>query len=243
MKDNDNEKRLREIEKELSPEALKKAASILGAGTSTPPASAGGSKKKKNKVLKPSALKSNMTSDKERISNILSNIESAKSLLSNIIKEIEKIDKKEILSQLTEVLATLDNVEKDIKEKSVMLIIPDKNLRRSVSANLKTYGFTDITEYESGKSALKALITKTAEKKVDFILCDINLIDFTVDSFANYIKNDDKINESCPFLKFSKIVLVTKGNAANMESLKKVVDGFLMWPFNINDILRVLKNL
>lgn len=246
----DNEERLREIERELQPEFLERAAQILGGNTSSAPVSpSSGStfQQKRPKYVPPPKQQSNVPTDKEKIASIMNNVNSAKDELVTLLHSCqnETLSKEEITERMLAVIDLLENIDSDIRSKMIYLILPDKIFRRQILTSLKTIGFLKVEEYDTGKQALQALIKTTSQQKVEFLITDINLVDVTIDALAKYIRSDEKINQACPFMSYSKIIVTTKGLPTGIDALKEegYIDEFIAWPFNINALVEIMKKI
>lgn len=246
----DNEERLREIERELQPEFLERAAQILGGNTSSAPVSpSSGStfQQKRPKYVPPPKQQSNVPTDKEKIASIMNNVNSAKDELVTLLHSCqnETLSKEEITERMLAVIDLLENIDSDIRSKMIYLILPDKIFRRQILTSLKTIGFLKIEEFDTGKQALQALIKTTSQQKVEFLITDINLVDVTIDALAKYIRSDEKINQACPFMSYSKIIVTTKGLPTGIDALKEegYIDEFIAWPFNINALVEIMKKI
>ncbi len=243
----DNEERLREIERELKPEFLEKAAQMLGGNQPTTSSPQTHMQQKKPHYVPPPRTQTAMISDKEKIANIMNNINTAKDEMVNLLHTCQSgsMPKEEIQERMLAVIDLLENIDSDIRSKTIYLVIPDKIFRRQIQTALKTTGFLKIEEYDTGKQALQSLIKATTQQKIEFLITDINLIDFPVESFAKYIRSDEKINQTCPFMSYSKIIVITKAIPTGLDTLKseQFIDDYLSWPFNINNLVDIMKKI
>ncbi len=245
----DNEERLREIERELQPEFLERAAQILGGNTPSTSSTTSSTsyQQKRPRYVPPPKQSTSVPSDKEKIANIMNNVNAAKDELVELMHSCqnEGAKKEEIIDRMLAVIDLLGNIDSDIRSKTIFLIFPDKIFRRQIQTSLKTMGFVKIEEFDTGKQALQSLIKTTAQQKVEFLITDINLTDLTIDTFAKYIRSDEKINQVCPFMSYSKIIVTTKALPTGIDTLKEegYIDEFIAWPFNVNALVEVMKKI
>ena len=116
-----------------------------------------------------------------------------------------------------------------------VLVVDDfATMRRIVKNVLKQIGFTNISEANDGKTALKAL----NGEKFDLILCDWNMPEMSGLEVLKQMKSDDALKD-IPF------VMVTAEAQKDhiIEAVKAGVNSYIVKPFTAETIGEKLKKL
>jgi len=116
-----------------------------------------------------------------------------------------------------------------------ILIVDDfATMRRILRNILKEIGFTNISEADDGKSALKIL-----KKEIfDLILCDWNMPEMPGIELLNKIKADGELKE-IPF-----VMVTAEAQKDNiMEAVKAGVNSYVVKPFTAEIISKKLQKV
>lgn len=116
-----------------------------------------------------------------------------------------------------------------------VLVVDDfATMRRIVKNVLRQIGFTNISEADDGKAALKVL----KEEKFDLILCDWNMPEMSGLEVLKQMKSDDELKK-IPF------VMVTAEAQKDhiIEAVKAGVNSYIVKPFTAETIGEKLKKL
>ena len=116
-----------------------------------------------------------------------------------------------------------------------VLIVDDfANVRWILRKILKRNGFTNVTEADNGKSALKVL----KKEKFDLILCDWTMPVMSGLELLNKVRSDDE-------LKNIPIVMVTaEAQTDNIaEAVKAGVSNYVMKPFKAETIIETVQKI
>ncbi|MBU0986944.1 MAG: chemotaxis response regulator CheY [Proteobacteria bacterium] len=109
-----------------------------------------------------------------------------------------------------------------------VLVVDDfATMRRILRNILKQIGFTNISEADDGKTALKEL----KKEKYDLILCDWNMPEMQGIDLLNEIRSDDE-------LKGTPFVMVTAEAQKNniIQAVKAGVNSYIVKPFTAETI-------
>ncbi len=104
-----------------------------------------------------------------------------------------------------------------------VLIVDDfATMRRILRNILKQVGFTNISEADDGKTALKVL----KKEKIDLILCDWNMPEMPGIDLLNTIRSDDEL-KGTPF-----VMVTAEAQKENIvEAVKAGVSSYIVKPF------------
>ncbi len=104
-----------------------------------------------------------------------------------------------------------------------VLIVDDFATMRKILRNiLKQVGFTNISEADDGKTALKVL----KKEKFDLILCDWNMPEMPGIDLLNTIRSDDEL-KGTPF-----VMVTAEAQKENIvEAVKAGVSSYIVKPF------------
>jgi two-component system chemotaxis response regulator CheY len=121
----------------------------------------------------------------------------------------------------------------DLKMK--VLVVDDfATMRRILRNILKQIGFTNISEADDGKTALKEL----KKKKFDLILCDWNMPEMSGIDLLKEIKSDDEL-KSIPF-----VMVTAEAQKDNIvEAVKAGVSNYIVKPFTAETVSEKLKKV
>jgi two-component system chemotaxis response regulator CheY len=121
----------------------------------------------------------------------------------------------------------------DLKMK--VLVVDDfATMRRILRNILKQIGFTNISEADDGKTALKEL----KKKKYDLILCDWNMPEMSGIDLLKEIKSDDEL-KSIPF-----VMVTAEAQKDNIvEAVKAGVSNYIVKPFTAETVSEKLKKV
>ncbi len=116
-----------------------------------------------------------------------------------------------------------------------VLIVDDfATVRRILRNILKQIGFTNISEADDGKTALKAL----QKEKFDLILCDWNMPEMPGIDLLNAVKSDDALKD-IPF-----VMVTAEAQKDNIiEAIKTGVNSYIVKPFTADTINKTLKKV
>jgi two-component system, chemotaxis family, chemotaxis protein CheY len=116
-----------------------------------------------------------------------------------------------------------------------VLVVDDfATMRRIIKNVLKQIGFTNISEADDGKSALKLLKNET----FDLVLCDWNMPEMPGIELLRKVRSDDQL-KGLPF------VLVTAETQKDniMEAVKAGVSNYIVKPFTAEVVEEKLKKI
>ncbi|MBL7179758.1 MAG: chemotaxis response regulator CheY [Pseudomonadota bacterium] len=121
----------------------------------------------------------------------------------------------------------------DLKMK--VLIVDDfATMRRILRNILKQLGFTNITEADNGKAALKEL----KKEKFDLILCDWNMPEMPGIELLNTVRADDALKH-IPF-----VMVTAEAQKDNIiEAVKAGVSSYIVKPFTAETVSEKLNKL
>lgn len=116
-----------------------------------------------------------------------------------------------------------------------VLVVDDfATMRRIIKNVLKQIGFTNISEADDGKSALKVLTDET----FDLILCDWNMPEMSGIELLEKMKSDDQL-KGIPFV---MITAETKKDNI-IEAVKAGVSNYIVKPFTAEIVEEKLKKV
>ena len=109
-----------------------------------------------------------------------------------------------------------------------VLVVDDfATMRRILRNILKQIGFTNISEADDGKTALKEL----KKEKYDLILCDWNMPEMQGIDLLNEIRSDDEL-KGTPF-----VMVTAKAQKNNIiQAVKAGVNSYIVKPFTAETI-------
>jgi two-component system chemotaxis response regulator CheY len=109
-----------------------------------------------------------------------------------------------------------------------ILIVDDfATMRRILRNILKQIGFTNISEADDGKSALKEL----KKEKYDLVLCDWNMPEMPGIDLLNTLRTDDKLKD-IPF-----VMVTAEAQKENiLAAVKAGVSSYIVKPFNAETV-------
>jgi len=116
-----------------------------------------------------------------------------------------------------------------------VLIVDDfATMRRILRNILKQIGFTNISEADDGKTALK----KMKKDNFDLILCDWNMPEMTGLELLNKVKSDDEL-KNIPF-----VMVTAEAQKDNIvEAVKAGVSNYVVKPFTAETISEKLQKV
>ncbi|UCD91288.1 MAG: chemotaxis response regulator CheY [Desulfobacterales bacterium] len=116
-----------------------------------------------------------------------------------------------------------------------VLIVDDfATMRRILRNILKQIGFTNISEADDGKSALKVL----KKEKFDLILCDWNMPEMQGIDLLKEIRSDDELKD-LPF-----IMVTAEAQKDNIvEAVKAGVSNYIVKPFTAETVSEKLNKV
>jgi len=116
-----------------------------------------------------------------------------------------------------------------------VLVVDDfATMRRIVKNVLRQIGFTNISEADDGKAALKAL----KGEKFDLILCDWNMPEMSGLEVLKQMKSDDAFKD-IPF-----VMVTAEAQKDNIiEAVKAGVNSYIVKPFTAETIGEKLKKM
>ena len=116
-----------------------------------------------------------------------------------------------------------------------VLIVDDfATMRRILKNIMKQIGFSDITEADNGKNALKVL----KSQKIDLILCDWNMPEMPGIEVLNTVRADDEL-KSTPF-----VMVTAEAQKENiLEAVKAGVSSYVVKPFTAETVEQKLNKV
>jgi two-component system chemotaxis response regulator CheY len=116
-----------------------------------------------------------------------------------------------------------------------VLVVDDfATMRRILRNILKQIGFTNISEADDGKTALKEL----KKEKFDLVLCDWNMPEMTGIDLLNTVKSDEQLKQ-IPF-----VMVTAEAQKENIvEAVKAGVNNYIVKPFTAETVNEKLKKL
>ena len=116
-----------------------------------------------------------------------------------------------------------------------VLIVDDfATMRRILRNILKQIGFSNISEADDGKTALKEL----KKEKFDLILCDWNMPEMSGLELLNEVKSDDKLKDT-PF-----VMVTAEAQKDNIvAAVKAGVSNYIVKPFTAETISEKLNKV
>ena len=116
-----------------------------------------------------------------------------------------------------------------------VLIVDDfATMRRILKNIMKQIGFSDITEADNGKNALKVL----KSQKIDLILCDWNMPEMAGIEVLNTVRGDDELKNT-PF-----IMVTAEAQKENiLEAVKAGVSSYVVKPFTAETVEQKLQKV
>jgi two-component system chemotaxis response regulator CheY len=116
-----------------------------------------------------------------------------------------------------------------------VLIVDDfATMRRILKNIMKQIGFSDITEADNGKNALKAL----KSDKIDLVLCDWNMPEMAGIDVLNSVRADDDLKDT-PF-----IMVTAEAQKENiLEAVKAGVSSYIVKPFTAETVEEKLQKV
>ena len=116
-----------------------------------------------------------------------------------------------------------------------VLIVDDfATMRRILKNIMKQIGFSDITEADNGKNALKIL----KSQEIDLILCDWNMPEMAGIEVLNTVRGDDELKNT-PF-----IMVTAEAQKENiLEAVKAGVSSYVVKPFTAETVEQKLKKV
>lgn len=116
-----------------------------------------------------------------------------------------------------------------------VLIVDDfATMRRILKNIMKQIGFSDITEAENGKDALKTL----KSEQVGLVLCDWNMPEMAGIEVLNAVRADEAL-KSTPF-----IMVTAEAQKENiLEAVKAGVSSYIVKPFTADTIEEKLQKV
>jgi two-component system chemotaxis response regulator CheY len=116
-----------------------------------------------------------------------------------------------------------------------VLVVDDFGTMRRILKNiLKEIGFTDITEAENGKAALKEL----KNRKYGLVLCDWNMPEMSGLDLLNAVRADEAL-KSTPFV----MVTAEAQKECIIEAAKAGVSSYVVKPFTAETISAKLQKV
>ena len=116
-----------------------------------------------------------------------------------------------------------------------VLIVDDfATMRRILKNIMKQIGFSDITEADNGKNALKAL----KSDKIDLVLCDWNMPEMAGIDVLNAVRADNDLKDT-PF-----IMVTAEAQKENiLEAVKSGVSSYIVKPFTAETVEEKLQKV
>jgi len=116
-----------------------------------------------------------------------------------------------------------------------VLIVDDfATMRRILKNIMKQIGFSDITEADNGKNALKAL----KSDKIDLVLCDWNMPEMAGIEVLNSVRADSDLKDT-PF-----IMVTAEAQKENiLEAVKAGVSSYIVKPFTADTVEEKLQKV
>ena len=116
-----------------------------------------------------------------------------------------------------------------------VIIVDDfATMRRILRNILKQIGFTNVSEADDGKTALKEL----KKEKYDLILCDWNMPEITGLELLNKIRSDDNLKK-LPF-----VMVTAEAHKDNIvEAVKSGVSSYIVKPFTAETVSEKLNKI
>ena len=122
------------------------------------------------------------------------------------------------------------------KSKTVLVVDDMPSLRKIIIRALKGDGFSHFVEANDGNEAYAALPTATPE--VGFIISDWNMPNCTGLDFLKLVRNDPR------FAKISFLMVTSEAEKAQiLEAIKAGVSGYILKPFNAENLCQRIKSL
>ncbi len=116
-----------------------------------------------------------------------------------------------------------------------VLIVDDfATMRRILKNIMKQIGFSNITEAENGKNALKLL----KSDPIDLVLCDWNMPEMAGIDLLNAVRGDDQL-KAMPF-----VMVTAEAQKENiLEAVKAGVSSYIVKPFTADTVEEKLKKV
>jgi two-component system chemotaxis response regulator CheY len=116
-----------------------------------------------------------------------------------------------------------------------VLIVDDfATMRRILKNIMKQIGFSNITEAENGKNALKVL----KSEPIDLVLCDWNMPEMAGIDLLNAVRGDDQL-KAMPF-----VMVTAEAQKENiLEAVKAGVSSYIVKPFTAETVEEKLKKV
>ena len=116
-----------------------------------------------------------------------------------------------------------------------VLIVDDfATMRRILKNIMKQIGFSDITEADNGKNALKVLKSQA----IDLVLCDWNMPEMPGIEVLNTVRADDEL-KATPF-----IMVTAEAQKENiLEAVKSGVSSYIVKPFTADTVEEKLQKV
>ena len=116
-----------------------------------------------------------------------------------------------------------------------VLIVDDfATMRRILKNIMKQIGFSDITEADNGKNALKVL----KSDKIDLVLCDWNMPEMAGIDVLNTVRADSDLKDT-PF-----IMVTAEAQKENiLEAVKAGVSSYIVKPFTAETVEEKLQKV
>ena len=116
-----------------------------------------------------------------------------------------------------------------------VLIVDDfATMRRILKNIMKQIGFSDITEADNGKNALKAM----KSDKIDLVLCDWNMPEMPGIDVLNTVRADSDLKDT-PF-----IMVTAEAQKENiLEAVKAGVSSYIVKPFTAETVEEKLQKV
>jgi len=116
-----------------------------------------------------------------------------------------------------------------------VLVVDDfATMRRIVKNILREIGFTNISEAENGKDALKEL----KKDKYGLVMCDWNMPEMTGLELLNAMRADDQLKD-IPF-----VMVTAEAQKDNIiEAVKAGVNSYIVKPFTAQTVSEKLKKI
>jgi len=116
-----------------------------------------------------------------------------------------------------------------------VLIVDDfATMRRILKNIMKQIGFSNISEAENGKNALKLL----KSEPIDLVLCDWNMPEMAGIDLLNAVRGDDQL-KAMPF-----VMVTAEAQKENiLEAVKAGVSSYIVKPFTAETVEEKLKKV